>query len=779
MAMENKRIIQLSTERTTLDDDDYTIVDSGTNGTAKYRLSRLKETDTTLSVSGMAADAAATGQAISAETQARTQAVTAETQARQQAITAELQARQAADTTLGNDVEDLKSAIDYYKQNLSFSESGYVMYNNGNIAANANYTHTDYVELQYQEKILVQCGFAYDAGIAFYDIDKNYLDGFRASTNDFGEIVEIIVPDNTRYYRISKNINYITSVWYKYDRQIKNIEDSTVNKIAQCVLQPVETAEITNKAGYYDRTGFHSGEFTAAEYACSGGERIKVTCSGNASFAGYYFYDSSGWCIGQGIKDKKFTDYDIVVPINAAAIGLNKLSGTEGIVTTLSVKKASTDNPYVLADIYGDITTINNDLVYDFAWHRMVEDEIFSGVYLNNSVKFVENGPNLNGYATKIYDVSDIRKIRFSGNPYSIGYEDYEGNVTGIIPGEVTNLEIDVTNYRKFFVSGSQSTFYGMNYNRVDGYFKLETKWTNKKIVWFGTSIPAGGYKGSDNPTSYPLQVGYKLGANVINEAVGTSCIVCRDPDRVTATNPYGFHTVFESASRCLTNTIEMMEWISNWADYYCNGGTYQNEEDWDETIFTQMLPTTWDASKRADIIGFSYENKLDQYLTNANEPDLFVFDHGYNDNIRWRDNENKYEEYLPTYGPDACFTFRGSMNFLLRRILSFDPHIRIVMIGDYGNQNENKKYDSKYQMIVAENWELPLYKEWENTGWSLQEITTNYYWNNGCWTKGNTSTTMSILATWLADGIHPHSDKTGNANRLITELISGWLLTE
>lgn len=111
MAMENKRIIQLSTERTTLGDDDYTIVDSDTNGTAKYRLSRLKETDTTLSVSGMAADAAATGQAISDEAQARTQAVTAETQARQQAIEAESQARQAADTTLGNDVDDLKRAM--------------------------------------------------------------------------------------------------------------------------------------------------------------------------------------------------------------------------------------------------------------------------------------------------------------------------------------------------------------------------------------------------------------------------------------------------------------------------------------------------------------------------------------------------------------------------------------------------------------------------------------------------------------------------------------------
>jgi seryl-tRNA synthetase len=133
MAMENKRIIQLSTERTNLTSGDYVMVDSDADGSAKYRLDRLKETDTTLSVSGKAADAAATGQAISAETQARTQAVTAETQARQQAIMAESQARQAADTTLGNDVQDLKSAtslhddeIDNTVQTITFASDGSV-----------------------------------------------------------------------------------------------------------------------------------------------------------------------------------------------------------------------------------------------------------------------------------------------------------------------------------------------------------------------------------------------------------------------------------------------------------------------------------------------------------------------------------------------------------------------------------------------------------------------------------------------------------------------------
>lgn len=50
------------------------------------------------------------------------------------------------------------------------------------------------------------------------------------------------------------------------------------------------------------------------------------------------------------------------------------------------------------------------------------------------------------------------------------------------------------------------------------------------------------------------------LGADIYNEAIGSSCLHCKRPDRIdTENNPYGFIGNFEAASRCLTNSLTEM----------------------------------------------------------------------------------------------------------------------------------------------------------------------------------------------------------------------------
>lgn len=88
MAMENKRIIQLNTERTTPAADDYIMVDSATAGTAKYLLPKITD-------------------AIDQEISDRTSADTT----LQGNIAAEATARAAADTEINTQVTQLKEDL--------------------------------------------------------------------------------------------------------------------------------------------------------------------------------------------------------------------------------------------------------------------------------------------------------------------------------------------------------------------------------------------------------------------------------------------------------------------------------------------------------------------------------------------------------------------------------------------------------------------------------------------------------------------------------------------
>lgn len=93
MAMENKRIIQLNTERTTPAADDYVMVDSATAGTAKYLLPKITD-------------------AIDQEISDRTSADTT----LQGSITAEATARTAADTAINGEITQLKEDFGYYPE---------------------------------------------------------------------------------------------------------------------------------------------------------------------------------------------------------------------------------------------------------------------------------------------------------------------------------------------------------------------------------------------------------------------------------------------------------------------------------------------------------------------------------------------------------------------------------------------------------------------------------------------------------------------------------------
>ena len=159
--------------------------------------------------------------------------------------------------------------------------------------------------------------------------------------------------------------------------------------------------------------------------------------------------------------------------------------------------------------------------------------------------------------------------------------------------------------------------------------------WKGKKIVWLGTSIPAAGKDGLDNRHSYPAFVGENLHAVVFNEAVGSSALHCRAVSRISASNPYGFLDNFEAVSRCITNSLEEMEYI---IEHYN-----------DPNIFTVNVPESLSDADKEFIRSCSWESRINKYLAEGAFPDLWVFDHGHNDN--------------PTEVSEATYSARTELN--------------------------------------------------------------------------------------------------------------------
>lgn len=264
--------------------------------------------------------------------------------------------------------------------------------------------------------------------------------------------------------------------------------------------------------------------------------------------------------------------------------------------------------------------------------------------------------------------------------------------------------------------------------------------WEGKKIVWFGTSIPAGG---GDN--SYPNKVATLLGATVVNEAVSSS--MARNgiaANVVAGTDPYGWSGLpWENAGWALSADItEKQYFIDNWETI--------------RTTLTNTPPTTLDSTAQEFILDCSWENKLGRHLGDGNRADLYVFDHGHNDNL------NSDIDTEPTESRDKGY-FIGAIAYIIDQILADNPKARICFIGHY--ENARKEAISQAQEIIAEQWDFPLLRLWEKLGWSQETVLVD-----------DVETTMTEV--WMEDNLHPHSDTTGEATDLISEVIAAFIKT-
>ena len=597
---------------------------------------------------------------------------------------------------------------------------------------------------------------------------------------------------------------------------------------------------VYTNAGYYSDGVHQAGAYDLSiTYDVEGCYKIKTNITSSQYYDVYDFLDSNNNSIShlRELYDSKKYELELKVPSNAKYfvvsgsrenVALTKVKGT--FVKPAIIKKPISSN-YIINSFW---KPNENILVDDYGYHFNVYDvknclyAFINSTAKQNTTPIVlldENKKLISAINDYFYQLPD-GKYKYSLN---IEKATYIGVTTGYNETPLVQVVSECCN--------TTDNLYGTS------------------IVWFGTSIPAGGKIGKDNFDSYPLKIGDLLNAKVYNESVGSSGIVCKEPNRVSENNPYGFSHDFEGCSRCLTNSIEEMNWI---IDHYN-----------DKTIFDYRTVESLTESDKDFIRSCSYENKLLPYLTSNKLPSMFVFDHGHNDvnysneyyyetvningveengwylsgvhqstsaNLCKRYNVSNYSQILLSYKTGAwydiydlfdsndrylrsvrnnsgvtitgenelidvsdassivvssgldsqsvkalkydrnnnLYCFSGAMRFLLTKIFNYNPKTRVVLIGEY--ENTSQPVISERQELVAKEWSLPLYKQWEMYGWSNNVVKTKWHWDNGYWVNGDEINNITVLNSWLADGIHPHSDKSGKAVQFIADNIANWL---
>ena len=333
--------------------------------------------------------------------------------------------------------------------------------------------------------------------------------------------------------------------------------------------------------------------------------------------------------------------------------------------------------------------------------------------------------------------------------------------------------------------------------------------WNDKNIWWCGTSIPAGSDEtlGSEETVAgnYPKQVGVNLGAIVSNESVGGS--MCRA--NVRTGNYVG--AVYANITSALSMTNEEIEnFITNYATI--------------KDSLSSGAPSEMNSGDIARMRAASFETKLIPYLNGSKPmPDLFVIDHGHNDwkyelsdgksdigleptldNIQsgelaedtfmTRDNNANLEKFfgsladIPT-SQKASFIasvnrncYIGAVNFIVTLILKYNPHARIVFISNYEFENgDGIDYAPLIpaQENLAKSWAFPLCKVYKYLGFSNHIIPGTKAWFNSTYPNVTKVTAdITCFRAYNPDSVHPHSDITGDANRIYAGVISEFIKT-
>lgn len=501
------------------------------------------------------------------------------------------------------------------------------------------------------------------------------------------------------------------------------------------------------------------------------GDLLRANCMTNGSgTAMALFYDDQGnysGSLNQGIDGANtgYIDYQFSVPPGIYAVAITSLIGF-----ALKLEKSSVVHAAQRLDTLEGSQTSYRKMNYTIVngFYDPTTGNLRTDIDGYHTLKVTANPGDkmqatalVSGIGTALIlflksDQSVLTFLEGGINGQNTQYTNYKFNVPAAAAFVcVTGLSVSPIELDKFALLPTANILNDHD-SRIGELESLTNYWSGKKIVWFGTSIPAG------TPTNnYPSKIGALLGADVVNEAIGYSSARIGEHSIITQSDPMGWTGVpWQNIAYSLSmSKAEKQQLIDNWSTW--------------QPLLGNNPPTTLDVSTQSYILATSYEQRLMPHLGDGKRADLYVFDHGHNDNLLWDIAKDELTT-IPADPIDRTY-FIGAINYLIQLILSDNPRARIVFIGHY--EDARKIQISQAQTVLADLWDYPFLPLWSKLGWTQQTVTTKGYWTNGIWTaEGGQSQNLTMTQVWLADDLHPHTDLSGQATDLIADTIANWL---
>ena len=699
------------------------------------------------------------------------------------------------------------------------------------------------------------------AGYIIYDNNNFIL--VKKEKADLGNISEDIeIPENGV---LLKACSFTDTFNITYKGSIKEKIDKLINLSSNLSLYPLNpTNSVKGKFVSTNGTLYAKEEASYLEFLIKEGDVISYEGSYGAKCAGIAYYDVNNTLISVEQKENlgsiktEFTAPANVYKAIASTFRNNLIvyykNGLRGVLN----EKLKTDDfskYYHYQSLYEKFDysklTFNtrdiavNQAVLFSAWVPKAgheNDEIYIialSAYQDKSLDTQEP----TRYDIWVYNqtvrvdvLQYINKTPSTQDRYHIVYKDTEYGTLYMIVDTSILAPYKENNKYKAIIWGQRE--YKIKTRDANDPFLSDTLWNKEdvpvtkdyKIVWFGTSIPAGGY---------PLIVGALLGCTVYNEAVGESlvrlgwgknCIAegdeidkwgCSGTD-TSAFNPMS-NTIAALAKSMSASKVEKQYLIDNLAHFERITGGVLNRETYTDAV----------------IMGYSYEEKLLKYIDSSREDytpvDLIVFDHGHNDLNP--DGDPRWDTYdIANRDKD---NYWGAMNFLMDIIRKYNPHQNVCQISHYQGNVDYSANFYKAQQQFAEHWGIPFMELYKLTQMSTSEqVRTSGYWgytdgvwhnegfifidngdgtyttnqsciiqydfgiDNGTYNSNTQLFTTNVLEElpanttardiktidgvttcllkpremYMKDRLHPISDKSGNANNRIATLLACWL---